>query len=772
IYIQSIYRESPTKVCWKVIDDCTIVGGDEKSYTFDQVYCDVDATKNVFDKSAKDVVESAMAGYNGTIFAYGQTSSGKTYTIFGSDDSEGIVQMTLNTIFAKILQGSGKRYMLRLSCIEIYNEKVRDLLSDTAVDLPIKEFKEKVVIDGLREEVIVDREGVEMLIQRAFANRVVGETAFNERSSRSHVILRFVIECYDDYVSAETSSYISFLNVVDLAGSESAKNFGGDGDRLKESGKINTSLLALQKVINQLSEKGQCHVNFRDSKLTRLLKSSLGGNARTLIICTISPTEIGQTLQTLRFAVRAKTIKNKPKKNLTAEGMLTRYIQTIERLKAELEENRKNGSVELELINKNIELSKEVDLLKKCILSSQMLTQTTQECMNKRARRQTWGGNWMQSNTDLLTSETLESKIFLGKVNPLIFYFSVKGVERKKISPIGEELSELPEVENDFNASVVAFTTLNVSLNTFVDYFYFGYFAPVMTYFRGNDIFSSNDDLHKDYFQLNDNDEIEADFQVSNRGSNELSRASSTMIKAVVTEDEIPSPEAHNVTSEKLSVENIEGHRKSLDSNNEDHENSQSETINELTKKVTSLTNENAHLKTANENLKEELRSRKRDIVWLEKHCDDADRVETELKEQIYELQKNRSENVESLIENLKNKVTEMKTSMLATFENKKKQYGKNLYRLENELQKKEKEICELRSSIISKDRKIGELVVELRRLTSDKKNSVRKARFEAPISGQNSNESTETSFSNRYMVKIDPSKPTPVKGYPDCRTQ
>ncbi|EJW86077.1 kinesin motor domain-containing protein [Wuchereria bancrofti] len=572
-----------------------------------------------------------MAGYNGTLFAYGQTASGKTYTMFGTDNSDGIVQMALDTIFAKILEGSGKRYMLRISCIEIYNEKVRDLLSNSIVDLPIKEFKEKVVVDGLREEVIVCKDGVAMLIQRAFANRVTGETALNERSSRSHVILRFVIECYDDAVASNSSSYVSFLNVVDLAGSESAKHSGGDGDRLKESGKINTSLLALQKVINQLSEKGNGHVSFRDSKLTRLLKNSLGGNARTLIICTASPTEVTQTLQTLRFAASAKNIKNKPRKNWNTEGLLTQYIQTIECLKAELEENRKNETVELELINKNIELSKEVERLRKCILSSRALPQSIQKDNDRRVRRQTWGGNWARPGTDLLLP--------YANSPPSVQLHKNLVVAGSKDSAV-DEISEQQDTATFYDTSVVAFTTLRLN----------GDEADTVT-----------------------------DFQASNQ-DNEV-RGNESMVTKTddETENQQPPTTNHSAEDEKLSMGNsiITDEKMSEDDSpscgeNEDIESIQSSPLNELY------------------NLKEELRRRNRDISWLEKQCDDADSKETELREQVYETQKINDENL-LVIAALRNEIVQMKDSMMASdavdIQNK-----ENLFRLENEIQKREKE--------------------------------------------------------------------------------
>uniref|UniRef100_A0A183H8I6 Kinesin motor domain-containing protein n=1 Tax=Onchocerca flexuosa TaxID=387005 RepID=A0A183H8I6_9BILA len=569
------------------------------------------------------------------------------------------------------------------------------------------------------------------------ANRVIGETALNERSSRSHVILRFVIECHDDDV-ASGSSYVSFLNVVDLAGSESAKRSGGDGDRLKESGKINTSLLALQKVINQLSEKGHGHVNFRDSKLTRLLKNSLGGNARTLIICTASPTEVTQTLQTLRFAARAKKIKNKPRKNWNAEGLLTQYIQTIERLKAELEENRKNETIELELMNKNIELSKEVQRLKKCILSSQMLPQPTQKYSDRHARRQTWGGNWVRPGAGMLLPYR-NSDIQLCE-NPV--------TKRSKVSAINES-SEQPETVNFFDASVVAFTTLRLD---------------------------------------SDETDIATDSQTSNKGSNQMSGTESTVIKTA-DDAEDPKPTMTNYIAEdiKLPTENclpacpqeINEDESPSCGEKEDIDSKHSSLSNEFEKEeVIGLEAAIAELKAENEQkfqyLKEELRCRNRDIGWLEKQCDDADNKETELREQIYETQKIYDENL-SVIAELRDKIAQMKNSMMtsdaADICNK-----ENLFRLENEIKKKEKEMREMKGEIASKDRKISGLLLELRRVMNKQENTAEKARF-----GENDNDNlsskqiicvnAQMNQKNRYEIEIDSLQSTPVKN-PECITQ
>uniref|UniRef100_F1KTE8 Centromere-associated protein E n=1 Tax=Ascaris suum TaxID=6253 RepID=F1KTE8_ASCSU len=390
-----IQKEIGLSTVWYVPSERTIQRRDGKEeYTFDRVYDGMSRTEDVYNESVIEVVKSAMAGYNGTVFAYGQTASGKTYTIFGDKHSDGVVQMAVDTIFSTIESGGSRRYLLRMSCVEIYNERVRDLLSDHN-DLPILEMKGNVVISGIIEEVITDRTGVDTLIQAAFERRAVGETSLNERSSRSHAILRFVIESHDDDPQVGTASYIAYLNVVDLAGSENAEQTGTEELRLREGSNVNRSLFTLSRVISQLTTKNS-YVSFRDSKLTRLLKTSLGGNSKTLIICTASPVALTETSQALKFASRAKFVKNKPVKNkVTEDALLSKYLRTIEELRRQLEENQKTDDYERDLEAQNEQLSAEVRRLRGCILSGQQQQQLpliADERKRRKARRQTWGG--------------------------------------------------------------------------------------------------------------------------------------------------------------------------------------------------------------------------------------------------------------------------------------------------------------------------------------------------------------------------------------------
>ncbi|KAI9204997.1 kinesin motor domain-containing protein [Polychytrium aggregatum] len=264
----------------------------------------------------------------GTIFAYGQTSSGKTYTMKGSENSDGIISMAIMQIFQTVIAvrsltcSSNRDFLLRVSYLEIYNEVIKDLLNpENSVNLKIQENPQsrEMFIKGLTELSVGSLDEIDQCLRIGEANRHVGETNINEFSSRSHTIFRIVSSgaSLEDVPSAAVK--VSTLNLVDLAGSERVGHTGAEGVRLKEGGHINKSLLALGNVIKKLTEEGSAasHVPYRDSKLTRILQSSLGGNARTSIICTVTPAAayIDETHSTLKFAGKAKQVKNKPEVN-------------------------------------------------------------------------------------------------------------------------------------------------------------------------------------------------------------------------------------------------------------------------------------------------------------------------------------------------------------------------------------------------------------------------------------------------------------------------
>ncbi|KAL4372379.1 hypothetical protein HN51_017506 [Arachis hypogaea] len=320
------------------------------SYAFDHVFEETSTNASVYELLTKDIIHAALDGFNGTAFAYGQTSSGKTFTMNGSENDPGIIPRAVKDIFAKIETMSDREFLIRVSYMEIYNEEINDLLVVENQKLQIHESLERgVFVAGLREEIVNNAEQVLNLINSGEVNRHFGETNMNARSSRSHTIFRMVIESkgkefnsYDD-LSVNDIVRVSVLNLVDLAGSERIAKTGAGGVRLKEGKYINKSLMVLGNVINKLSDgsKQRGHIPYRDSKLTRILQPALGGNAKTSIICTLAPEEIHieETRGTLQFASRAKRITNCVQVNeiLTDAALLKRQQLEIEELRKKLQ---------------------------------------------------------------------------------------------------------------------------------------------------------------------------------------------------------------------------------------------------------------------------------------------------------------------------------------------------------------------------------------------------------------------------------------------------
>ncbi|XP_062091216.1 kinesin-like protein KIN-7B [Humulus lupulus] len=329
-------------IAWECVDDHSIVFNSPNhdravtSYTFDKVFGPSCATRKVYEEGAKDVALSALTGMNATIFAYGQTSSGKTYTM------RGITENAVKDIYEHIKNSPERDFTLKLSALEIYNETVVDLLNRESGSLRLLDDPEKgTIVEKLVEEVVKDGQHLRHLINICEAQRQVGETALNDKSSRSHQIIRLTIESSLRETSGCVKSFIASLNLVDLAGSERASQTNADGTRLKEGSHINRSLLTLTTVIRKLSGgKRIGHIPYRDSKLTRILQSSLGGNARTAIICTMSPalSHVEQTRNTLSFATSAKEVTNNAQVNMVVSGKkLVKHLQKeVARLEAEL----------------------------------------------------------------------------------------------------------------------------------------------------------------------------------------------------------------------------------------------------------------------------------------------------------------------------------------------------------------------------------------------------------------------------------------------------
>ncbi|KAJ3321206.1 Kinesin-like protein kif3a [Boothiomyces sp. JEL0866] len=320
-------------------------GDPPKTFTFDHVFDHTCTQTEVYSMTARDIVDCVLQGYNGTVFAYGQTGTGKTFSMEGIRDVpelRGIIPMAFDHIFGYIKHAGAKtQFLVRASYLEIYNEEIRDLLNLKSKKLDIKERADTgVYVRDLSTFVIQNVEEMDQLMTVGNKNRSVGFTEMNATSSRSHSIFTITVEASETDENGEQRLRAGKLHLVDLAGSERQTKTGATGDRLKEATKINLSLSALGNVISALVDGKSSHIPYRDSKLTRLLQDSLGGNAKTLMVATMSPASYNydETISTLRYANRAKNIKNKPKVNEDPkDAMLREFQEEIKRLKNLLE---------------------------------------------------------------------------------------------------------------------------------------------------------------------------------------------------------------------------------------------------------------------------------------------------------------------------------------------------------------------------------------------------------------------------------------------------
>ncbi|KAG7155446.1 kinesin-like protein KIF3B isoform X2 [Homarus americanus] len=315
-----------------------------KTFTFDAVYDWNSKQQELYDETFRPLIDSVLSGFNGTIFAYGQTGTGKTYTMEGiRDDPEqrGVIPNSFEHIFNHIARSSNQQYLIRASYLEIYQEEIRDLLGkDQKRRLELKERPDTgVFVKDLQQFVCKSVNEIQHVMTVGNQNRAVGSTNMNLHSSRSHAIFIITIECSDVDEKGKSRIRVGKLNLVDLAGSERQSKTGTVGDRLKEATKINLSLSALGNVISALVDGKSTHIPYRDSKLTRLLQDSLGGNSKTIMVANIGPASYNydETITTLRYANRAKNIKNKPKINEDPkDAILREYQQELARLKAQL----------------------------------------------------------------------------------------------------------------------------------------------------------------------------------------------------------------------------------------------------------------------------------------------------------------------------------------------------------------------------------------------------------------------------------------------------
>jgi len=321
---------------------------DDKDFTYDAVFDERHSQQQIFEDTALEIVESVMDGFNGTIFAYGQTGAGKSHTMTGPSgpdakpEDQGLLPRCFQHIFRQIEMNSDplKKYLVRGSYIEIYNEEIRDLLSKNPTErCELKDGSSGVYVKDLSAFVVTNVEEMDQVLANGLQKRSVASTNMNEGSSRSHSIFMITIEQCEVGNDGEGHIRVGKLNMVDLAGSERQSKTGATGDRLKEATKINLSLSALGNVISALVDGKSSHVPYRDSKLTRLLQDSLGGNTKTVMVANLGPADYNydETLSTLRYATRAKSIKNKPRINEDPkDAMIREFQEEIMRLKAEM----------------------------------------------------------------------------------------------------------------------------------------------------------------------------------------------------------------------------------------------------------------------------------------------------------------------------------------------------------------------------------------------------------------------------------------------------
>ena len=331
------------------------------SFTFDRVFGMDSKQAEIFDFSIRSTVDDVMGGYNGTVFAYGQTGAGKSYTMMGDMDDEntkGIIPRIVEQLFTTIYSAPPHlEFQVKVGYMEIYMERIRDLLIPTNDNLPVHEEKNRgVYVKGLYEGYVASVAEVYEILHRGQRSRMVASTNMNQESSRSHSILQVTIEQKDTITGSQKKGT---LYLVDLAGSEKVGKTGASGQTLEEAKKINKSLSALGMVINSLTDGKSTHIPYRDSKLTRILQESLGGNSRTTLIinCSLSSYNDAETLSTLRFGMRAKTIKNKAKMNTElspaelkrqlkgAQNQITTFEKYVASLDLEIQQWRKGETV-------------------------------------------------------------------------------------------------------------------------------------------------------------------------------------------------------------------------------------------------------------------------------------------------------------------------------------------------------------------------------------------------------------------------------------------
>ncbi|KAI7992827.1 hypothetical protein LOK49_LG12G03014 [Camellia lanceoleosa] len=387
------------------------------AYAYDRVFGPTTTTRHVYDVAAQHVVSGAMEGINGTIFAYGVTSSGKTHTMHGDQRSPGIIPLAVKDAFSIIQETPSREFLLRVSYLEIYNEVVNDLLNPAGQNLRIREDAQGTFVEGIKEEVVLSPAHALSLIAAGEEHRHVGSTNFNLLSSRSHTIFTLTIESSPCGDNCEGGA----VNSSQLEGSY-----------------INKSLLTLGTVISKLTDERATHIPYRDSKLTRLLQSSLSGHGRVSLICTVTPSSSSaeETHNTLKFAHRAKHIEIQAAQNkiIDEKSLIKKYQNEIRCLKEELEQ-LKRGIVTLPQLKDAGE--ENIVLLKQKLEDGQVKLQSRLE-QEEEAKAALLGRIQRLTKLILVSTKTSQSSRVPNRLGP-----------RRRHSFGEEELAYLPHRRRD-----------------------------------------------------------------------------------------------------------------------------------------------------------------------------------------------------------------------------------------------------------------------------------------------------------------------------------
>ncbi|XP_034947197.1 kinesin-like protein KIF18A [Chelonus insularis] len=445
----------------------------ELQFMFDRVFDMTASNAEIFDGTTKEIISDLLEGYNCSVFAYGATGAGKTHTMLGKDDDPGITFRTMAELFTQIEEQSEHRdFNLGVTYLEIYNENVQDLLNKSGPLALREDGRSSVIVAGLKIKTINSSDELLSLLAYGNKNRTQHPTDANAESSRSHAVFQVYIN-----ITNKLDGQVKQvkLSMIDLAGSERASATGCKGARLKEGANINKSLLALGNCINKLAE-GIKHIPYRDSKLTRLLKDSLGGNCRTVMIANIGPSSLTyeDTYNTLRYANRAKKIKTHMKKNIiSCEMHVTGYIKLVEEQKKEINllkqklaaiegksTPKKSSESENEEMKKEIKELKEkmIELLerKRSLNEKILVLQSSDKILCCRIQHKLAADKRLQNltmNVDLIIEEQNASG--KSRVNKSLLHFKrQRDIVKTQMVQVWNELQEVEQNINTLNNEI------------------------------------------------------------------------------------------------------------------------------------------------------------------------------------------------------------------------------------------------------------------------------------------------------------------------------